>query len=107
MVWAGSGMSATRNLHLSTDGGQTFNVTNNFTGVGPSFGLNAKWNAFKNFNLIGDVSTALMYGRWNESDIYNRPAAVFGVIPAATIFTSMNQSKLGTLMMDYYLGLQH
>ncbi len=31
IVWAGSGMSATRNLHVSTDGGLTFSLTNNFT----------------------------------------------------------------------------
>lgn len=84
----------------------TEKVSNDFTGIGPSFGLNAVLNVAKNFNLIGDVSTALMYGRWNESDNYNRPAALLGVIPAETIYTSMNKSKLGTMMMDYYLGLQ-
>ncbi len=30
VVWAGSGMSATQNLHVSTDGGKTFNTTNNY-----------------------------------------------------------------------------
>lgn len=81
-------------------------VTNNFTGIGPSFGLNANWNMTKGLNLVGDVSTALMYGRWNETDTYHRPAAIFGVITGETIYTTMNQSKLGTLMMDYYVGLQ-
>ncbi|MFN3841463.1 MAG: T9SS type A sorting domain-containing protein, partial [Cyclobacteriaceae bacterium] len=33
IVWAGSGMSATRNLHVSTNGGLSFTVTNNFTDV--------------------------------------------------------------------------
>ncbi|MDL5045678.1 hypothetical protein QQ054_06460 [Oscillatoria amoena NRMC-F 0135] len=33
IVWAGSGMSATRNLHVSTNGGLSFSVTNNFTTV--------------------------------------------------------------------------
>lgn len=84
----------------------TENVTNNFTGIGPSFGVNANWNLLKGFNLVGDVSTALMYGRWNESDTYHRPAALLGALPEETIFTTMNHSKLGTLMMDYYLGLQ-
>jgi hypothetical protein len=84
----------------------TERVTNNFTGIGPSFGINANLNLWKNFNLVGDVSTALMYGRWNESDIYDRPAALLGTVAAETIYTSMNKSKLGSLMMDYYLGLQ-
>lgn len=84
----------------------TENVTNNFTGIGPTFGLNAKWNLFKNFNVIGDVSTALMYGRWNANDNYARPAAIFGIQPAAAIYTSMTKSMLGSMMMDYYVGLQ-
>lgn len=33
VVWAGSGMSATRNLHVSTNGGLSFSTTNNFTDV--------------------------------------------------------------------------
>ncbi|QOI98585.1 MAG: T9SS type A sorting domain-containing protein [Flammeovirgaceae bacterium] len=33
IVWAGSGMSATRNLHVSTNGGLSFTLTNNFTDV--------------------------------------------------------------------------
>jgi len=82
------------------------NVTNNFTGFGPTFGIDAKWNGFKNFNLVGNITTALMYGRWNESDTYHRPAAPLGIQPAATIYTNMDKSKLGSLMMDYYLGLQ-
>lgn len=81
-------------------------VTNNFTGIGPTFGLDAKWNIFKGFNVVGDVSTALMYGRWNNSDTYHRPPSLLGILPEETIYTSMNHNKLGSLMMDYYLGLQ-
>jgi hypothetical protein len=33
IVWAGSGMSATRSLHVSTNGGLSFSVTNNFSGA--------------------------------------------------------------------------
>lgn len=84
------------------------NATNNFTGIGPSFGLNAKWNAWQNFNIVGDVSTAFMYGRWNEGNVYNRPAftVLFLTTPPITNITSMSQSKLGTMMMDYYFGLE-
>ncbi len=33
VVWVGSGMSSSRNIFVSTDGGLTFNPTNNFTTV--------------------------------------------------------------------------
>lgn len=33
VVWAGSGMSSARNIFVSTDGGLTFNPTNNYTTV--------------------------------------------------------------------------
>ncbi len=84
----------------------TENVTNDFTGMGPSFGLDGKWNFYGDFSVVGDISSAVMYGRWNVKDTYKRPAALLGIIPAQTIVTSMNQSKLGTFMMDYYFGLQ-
>jgi len=84
----------------------TENLSNNFTGIGPSFGIDAKWNFYQNFSAIADVSTALMYGRWNVKDTYKRPVSLLGLLPAQTIVTSMNQSKLGTAMFDYYFGLE-
>ncbi len=33
IVWAGSGMTDSRNLHVSTDGGKSFSTTNNYTDV--------------------------------------------------------------------------
>lgn len=33
IVWAGSAMNGSRNLHVSTDGGKTFQMTNNYTEV--------------------------------------------------------------------------
>lgn len=88
-------------LYTSTE-----KVTNNFYGIGPSFGLDTKWNACQNLSLVGDISAALMYGKWNVKDTYKRPSAFFGLITPTTISTHMNHSKLGTLMMDYYLGLE-
>lgn len=83
----------------------TENVSSDYTGIGPSFGLNSTLTLYQDLNLVGNVSTALMYGRWNISDVYNRPAAI--LITPTTISTSMNQSELGNLMMDYFLGLQY
>lgn len=88
-------------LYTSTE-----RVTNNFTGIGPSFGVNAKWNVYQCLSVIADVSTAFLYGRWNGNDIYKRPSAFFGLITPTTISTRMHDSKLGTLMMDYFLGLE-
>ncbi len=82
----------------------TEKLTNNFSGIGPSFGINADWNFINNFSLVGDVSAALMYGKWKDNDIYHRPATLFTT--ATTISSGANDSRLGTAMLDYYLGLQ-
>lgn len=84
----------------------TENVTNNFVGVGPSFGINAKWNAYGNFSLVGDLSTAFMWGPWNNRDVYRRPSAFFGTVTPTTISTTMNNSYLGTLMLDAFTGIE-
>lgn len=83
----------------------TENVTNHFNGLGPSFGLETKLNFYKELSLFADISTAFMYGRWNVTDTYHRPS-ILGVIAPTTITTRMNHAKLGTLMMDYFLGLE-
>jgi hypothetical protein len=79
-------------------------LTNNFSGIGPSFGITADWNFINDFSLVGDISTALMYGKWKDNDIYRRPATLFTT--QTTISSAANDSRLGTAMMDYYLGLQ-
>jgi hypothetical protein len=88
-------------VYISTE-----RVTNNFLGAGPSFGVDAQWNFYDNFSLVGDLSGAFMYGRWNANDIYRRPRALLGLIPARTITTTMNQSEFGTLMLDYFMGVE-
>ncbi len=81
-------------------------VHHSFTGVGPSFGVDSKWNFYDGFSLEGDITTALMYGKWNITDVFKRPV-VLGLLPALTYATSMTNSRLGTYMMDYYLGLEY
>jgi hypothetical protein len=83
----------------------TEKLNNNFFGIGPSFGLDAKWAVTKHFGVVGSVGTALMYGRWNVSDMFTAPG-LFRFFPPTTISTSMTQAKLGTLMMDYFFGLE-
>ncbi len=50
------------------------NLKNNFWGIGPSFGLNTKWDLAvrgdHSFNLFGDLSGAIMWGHWKLADVY-------------------------------------
>ncbi|MBI2743772.1 MAG: hypothetical protein HYX48_07650 [Chlamydiales bacterium] len=50
------------------------NLKNNFWGIGPSAGLNTKWDLFvrqkHSFNLFGDLSGAIMWGHWTLGDVY-------------------------------------
>lgn len=80
-------------------------VTHNFYGVGPTFSIDSKWHVYKSFSLIGDFATAFMWGKWSVQDTYGRPSVLFGVITTPTVITTtMNSSKLGTMMFDYFLG---
>ena len=81
-------------------------VKNNFSGVGPSFGLDGEWNFYKGFSFVGNFSTALIWGHWNVSDTYSRPTALSGLVKSTTITTKMTDAKLGTPMFQYFLGLQ-
>lgn len=80
------------------------NVISDFTGIGPKVGLDAKWNFCQKFNLVSDVDMTLMYGRWNMKDTYARPVSL--VTTQTTIMTSLNRAQLGSLMMDFYVGLE-
>lgn len=87
-------------LYTSTE-----NVKNNFAGMGPSIGVDAQWNANKLFSVVSTLSTAFMWGHWDVQDIYVRPN-VPGVVTASTISTTMNHAELGTMMLDYFIGVQ-
>lgn len=80
------------------------NLTNNFFGIGPTLGISTKFNLYKNFSMVGDFSTAFMWGNWNIKDVYTRPASLFST--QTTITTSLSKSLLGTLMCKYCLGLE-
>lgn len=82
----------------------TERVKNDFTGVGPTFGLQAVWNLYDSLNLVASFSTAYMWGNWNTNDTYVRPSAFF--VTPTTINTNMNHAELGTMMFDYLVGLE-
>lgn len=82
------------------------NLKHHFGGVGPSFGLETQWKIHPQISFVGDFAAAFMWGKWKIQDTYARPSALFGLITPTTITTSMSDPKLGTLMFEYFLGLQ-
>jgi hypothetical protein len=56
------------------------NLKNNFWGVGPSGGLNTKWQLgtlrSHIFSLFGDFSGAILLGRWTFGDIYKNAVPI-------------------------------
>lgn len=88
-------------IYVSTE-----NLKHHFTGIGPSFGLESQWHVYPTLSLIGNFSTAFMWGNWNIEDIYNRPRDFLGLITPTTISTEISHSKLGTMMLSYFLGIQ-
>jgi len=89
---------------LIFDFSATENLKNNFYGVGPSFGLDSVWQLAQGFNLLGEFSTALMWGHWSIEDSYYGPSVV-ALLPSTTI-TSTTNDALGTLMLRYFTGLE-
>jgi hypothetical protein len=81
----------------------TENLFNNFSGVGPSFGLDNKWNIFKNLNLRGDISGAWLWGNWKIQDVYQGPS-LSGLQLETTISNNIS-SALGAYMLRYFAGL--
>lgn len=98
-----------QNIHAEWNAivyGATEKVKNNFAGVGPTLGLDLRWELFENFVLVGDLSTAWTWGNWKGKDLYIRPGALLGLITPTTITTYMNNSKLGTMVFNYFMGLE-
>ena len=51
------------------------NVTHDFWGLGPSFGIDGAWNLPKcnKLSLVGSFSGDLLFGQWNVKDAYAEP----------------------------------
>lgn len=84
----------------------TEKVKNNFSGVGPTFGVDLKCKMLRNISLVGQFSSAFMWGNWKVVDTYNRPGALDGIITPTTITTDLSNAQLGTLMLNYFLGFE-
>jgi hypothetical protein len=84
------------------------NVTHDFWGIGPSFGISGAWNVPKcsNLSLTGSFAADFLFGQWNINDAYTRtdnqpPAFVYGAMT-----TSMKDSFLGVPVLRYFLGFE-
>ncbi len=80
----------------------TENLKNNFWGIGPSAGLNTKWNLLvrqnHSFSLFGDVSGAIMWGHWTFGDVYKNDAQQKVTIDTSSI-------KSAATMLRTFMGL--
>lgn len=80
----------------------TEDLKNDFWGVGPSVGVNSKWNlgccCTSFFSLFGDVSTAVMWGNWRCKDVYTNS------IPEDTCI-NLKDSPLGAWMIRGFFGI--
>lgn len=83
------------------------NVTHDYGGVGPSFGVSGIWNMTQTFRFMGSFSAAFMWGNWDVKDVYTRPYVPLSLTPDATeITTELEEAALGAAMLSYFLGLE-
>lgn len=60
----------------------TENLKNNFSGIGPSIGIDTTWPMYlgtqKSISLLGNFTGALLYGHWYFDDVYmnNKPVTI-------------------------------
>jgi len=73
-------------------------LENHFWGVGPSAGVNTQWNVGNFFSLLGDFSTATMWGVWTCNDVYRNTLS-------QSYSVDTGNSPLGALMFRGFLGM--
>ncbi len=83
-------------------------VDHEFRGIGPSFGIDGRWQvaAARNLSVIGSFSMALLWGVWNVDDTYERTDETFPAFSYGALTTSMHDASLGTVNLNYFLGVQ-
>ena len=79
------------------------NLKNNFSGLGPVFGVDSLWsfytNAHQSFNIAGNLTSALVWGQWTFKDVYNNNTPV-------TIAVNSDGVNGLSPMVDGLLGVQ-
>ncbi|MDN3505665.1 MAG: Lpg1974 family pore-forming outer membrane protein [Simkaniaceae bacterium] len=76
----------------------TEDVTNDFWGVGPSAGVDSKWELGHCFSLFGDFDMAVLWGTWKSTDVYENSRSEVSNV-------RMNDTHLGSLMIGAFAGL--
>lgn len=85
----------------------TETVNHEFFGIGPSAGVGVRWQPGTEYLcLVADLSGAWMYGVWNVEDDFRRTDGGAPSSGYEAFTTSMNDSKLGTLMLRSFFGAQ-
>jgi hypothetical protein len=78
-------------------------ITNDFKGVGPSFGLDSTWHLYNTeqheLKLLGNFSGAFLWGQWTLKDVYENNAPV-------TITIKNDKMTTGAPMARGYVGLE-
>jgi hypothetical protein len=81
----------------------TEKLNNNFSGVGPSFGVSGLWNVYKALGIRANFETALLWGRWSVKDTFVSP----GLLPTpARNINSDTTVTSGAFTASYFLGLE-
>ncbi len=77
-------------------------LKNNFFGIGPSGGVNSKWNLYNCeshlLSLFSDVSTAVLWGIWTCSDVYKNTLSY-------TSSVNTKKSSLGSPAFRGFMGI--
>ena len=78
------------------------NLKNNFWGLGPSFGIDTKWNVLAlqdhSLSILGDLSAAILYGHWKFRDVYQNDIG-------QKVPVKLSNNKSGASMLRTFLGL--
>lgn len=86
----------------------TERIDHDFRGAGPSFGIDGRWvfPRYRNLSLVGSISGAFLWGTWNIEDTYERTDTAHPIFVYGAFTTSMKDSSLGTLNLNYFMGLE-
>lgn len=88
---------------ITTFSSATENLTNNFKGAGPSFGLDTTWHLYEptnyQLNLIGNLSGAFLGGYWVLADVYSNDTPVSIAVVNDSLSTAAPMAKV-------YLGME-
>lgn len=89
------------NVNVFEEG--TENLRNDFKGIGLAAGVNSKWKLFSKrchaFYLFGDLSGAMLYGRWNFKDVFKND------LPEQ-VSIGQNNFHSGTTMVRTFMGIE-